>query len=78
MFDNDKEDDQYVIVLSSSDEICFILSTTAQTAQNVMKSNEGSQRVVVMPLADISKIHVDMMDDVTSQGWTVPFHEEQM
>ena len=79
MFDIDEDDDQYVIVSSSSDEICFILSTTAHTAQHVVMDNnvEGSQRLVVMPVADISKIHVETMDVVTSQGWTVPFHEQQ-
>jgi hypothetical protein len=77
MFDTDEEDDQYVIVSSSSDEICFILSTTAYKAEHVMKSNQGSQRVVVVPIVDISKIHVETMDDITSQGWIVPFHDQQ-
>jgi hypothetical protein len=73
----DKKYDQSLVVSSSQKETCLILTTTAHKAQQVMDSHEGTQYLAVVPLPDISKIHYGTIEEVSSQGWTVPFHEQQ-
>jgi hypothetical protein len=74
----DKQYDQSVIVSSSHNETCLILTTTAHKAQQVFNSYEGGGSLVAMPLLDISKIHYGTIDEVLSQGWAVPFREQQV
>lgn len=72
-----KQCEQSLVVSSSHNETCLILSTTAHKAQQVMDSHEGTNSLVVVPLLDISKIHYGTIDEVSSQGWAVPFREQQ-
>ncbi|KAL3794724.1 hypothetical protein ACHAW5_003733 [Stephanodiscus triporus] len=73
----DKKYGQSLVVSSSQEETCLILTTTAHKAQQVMDSHEGTQYLAVVPLPDLSKIHYGTIEEVSSKGWTVPFHEQQ-
>lgn len=75
----DKQDHESLVVSTSHDETCLILTTTALQARKVMVMHnpEGSQALVAMPLLDVSKIHAGTIDEVSSRGWSVPYHEEQ-
>ncbi|KAL3808042.1 hypothetical protein ACHAXA_003522 [Cyclostephanos tholiformis] len=72
-----KQFDQSVTISSSHNETCLILTTTAHKVQQVLNSYEGRGSLVAVPLLDISKIHYGTIDEVSSQGWAVPFRERQ-
>eukprot|EP00584_Thalassiosira_punctigera_P007232 CAMPEP_0172535384 /NCGR_PEP_ID=MMETSP1067-20121228/7420_1 /TAXON_ID=265564 ORGANISM="Thalassiosira punctigera, Strain Tpunct2005C2" /NCGR_SAMPLE_ID=MMETSP1067 /ASSEMBLY_ACC=CAM_ASM_000444 /LENGTH=441 /DNA_ID=CAMNT_0013320317 /DNA_START=150 /DNA_END=1475 /DNA_ORIENTATION=+ len=72
----DKRNDESLLLSSSHNETCLILTTTALQAQQVMESHEGSHHLVVMPLLDITKIHAGTIDEVVSPGWSVPFVDQ--
>ena len=70
LFDAQYEDS---LVLSSSHErSCLILTTTAYQVDEVTNSNPTLEAT---PLLDISKINAGTIDEISSQGWTIPFHE---
>lgn len=74
----DKSSDESLLSLSSSqNESCFVLTTTAFQAYQAVENYEGSQSLVTVPLLDISKIHAGTVDEVSSRGWSVPYHEPQ-
>jgi hypothetical protein len=70
LFDTQYED--YLVLSSSHEKTCLILSTTAQQSDQVMNIHTT---LIAMPLVDISKIYSGTIDEVSSEGWTVPFHE---
>ena len=61
-----------VVVSSSLDETCIVVTTTALQARQAL---DKDQTLVTMPLIDISKIHSGTIDEVSSQGWSVPYHQ---
>lgn len=69
-------DKQYdsVVVSSSLDETCIVVTTTALQARQAL---DKDQTLVTMPLIDISKIHSGTIDEVSSQGWSVPKESSQ-
>jgi hypothetical protein len=73
----DKQHDQSVVVSSSHNETCLILTTTAHKAQQVLNRYAQGGSLVAVPLLDISKIYYGTIDEVSSQGWAVPFREQQ-
>lgn len=73
----DKPPDESLFISSSHNESCLLLTATAFQAYQAAERYEGSQSVVVVPLLDISKIHAGTVDEVSSSGWSVPFHETQ-
>ncbi|KAL9181516.1 hypothetical protein ACHAXT_010321 [Thalassiosira profunda] len=69
-------DKQYydgLTVSSSRDETCVILTVPAWQVQENVEGNPG---LVAVPLLDIAKIHAGTIDEVSSQGWSVPFVEQ--
>jgi len=78
LFDTQYEDS--VLVSSSHDETCVILTTTAPKAHQVVDNqeaieNDGSESLVAVPLLDIAKIHAGTIAEVSSNGWSVPYNE---
>lgn len=73
----DKHYDDSLVVSSTREETCLILTTTTLQAKQVVNSHEESQAtsLVALPLLDISKIQAGTIDEVSSQGWSVPYHE---
>lgn len=72
----DKQGDECLPLSSSHNETCLILTTTALQAHQVMESHQGSQNLAAVPLLDIAKIHAGTIDEVASEGWTVPFADQ--
>ncbi|KAL7529701.1 hypothetical protein ACHAXR_003105 [Thalassiosira sp. AJA248-18] len=72
----DKQYEESLLVSSSHNETCLILTTTALKTHKVMESYRGSQSLVAVPLLDITKIHAGTIDEVSSHGWSVPFNEQ--
>jgi len=73
----EKDSDESLLVSSSHNETCLILTTTAFKARQVMDTYEGSQDLAAVPLLDITKIHAGTVDEVSSEGWSVPYHDKQ-
>lgn len=72
LFDTQYEDS---LVLSSSHErSCLILTTTAYQVDEVTNSIPTLEAT---PLLDISKINAGTIDEISSQGWTIPFREHE-
>lgn len=73
----EKQYSESLLVSSSNDETCLILTLSALDADEVVEEyEETSMSLVVVPLLDITKIHAGTVDEVSSQGWSVPFHEQ--
>lgn len=72
----DKHHGESSLVSSSHAETCVLLTTTALKVGQVLGDTDGRLSLVAVPLVDIAKIHYGTIDEVTSQGWLVPFHEQ--
>lgn len=72
-----KKYEESLLVSSSHNETCVILTTSALQTHQIMESPEGRQNLVALPLVDVSKIHAGTVDEVSSQGWSVPFRDEK-
>ncbi|KAL7495009.1 hypothetical protein ACHAWT_003603 [Skeletonema menzelii] len=70
-----KLEEEAMIVSSSHNEVCLVLSTTSVQGREVTDSFGGS--LIGVPLPDITKIHSGTIDEVLSKGWSVPFSQEQ-
>lgn len=71
-----KSPEQSLLISSNLNETCVILTTSAQKARDVMMYYEGGEPMVAMPLLDIMKIHSGTIEEVLSNGWSVPFVEQ--
>jgi len=69
--------DESLLLSSSHSESCSVMTTTAFQAYQTLENYEGSHNLVAVPLLDISKIHAGTVDEVSSPGWSVPYHEPQ-
>jgi len=68
-----KRQDEFLLLSSSRNDTCLILTTTALYAHRVIDAYRGQgQTLVVVPLLDITKIHAGTIDEVSSRGWSVP------
>ena len=74
----DKQYEELLLVSSSYDETCLILTTPARKVHQVTESYQGSQTLVSIPLLDITKIQAGTIEEVSSEGWAVPFNENQI
>lgn len=70
-----KLEEEAMLVSSSHDELCLVLSTTSDEGRDVIDSFGGS--LIGVPLPDVSKIHSGTIDEVLSKGWSIPFSQEQ-
>jgi len=71
-----KLEEEALLVSSSHDEFCLVLSTTSVQGREVIDSFGGSLKGV--PLPDFTKIQPGTIDEVLSKGWSVPFSQEQV
>ena len=69
-----KLEEEALLVSSSHERTCLVLSTQSTQAREVIDSFEGS--LVATPLPDVTKIHSGTIDEVLSIGWSVPFRHE--
>eukprot|EP00581_Thalassiosira_minuscula_P009127 CAMPEP_0183707726 /NCGR_PEP_ID=MMETSP0737-20130205/4220_1 /TAXON_ID=385413 /ORGANISM="Thalassiosira miniscula, Strain CCMP1093" /LENGTH=420 /DNA_ID=CAMNT_0025935455 /DNA_START=228 /DNA_END=1490 /DNA_ORIENTATION=+ len=69
----DKRYEESLLLSSSHNETCVILTMPALHARQVTDSYDGSRSLVTVPLLDITKIHAGTIDEVSSRGWSVPF-----
>lgn len=69
----DKQYGEASLISSSHTETCLILTTTALNVQKVLGGYERRYSFVALPLLDIAKVHYGTIDEVSSQGWSVPF-----
>ena len=70
-----KSYDETLLIASTHNETCLILTTTAQATRGVVGDYQHEQMLVAMPLLDVMKIHAGTVDEVSSRGWSVPFIE---
>lgn len=69
----DKRPGDSLLLSSSHNETCLILTDTALQTHTVIDGYRGQgQTLVAVPLLDITKIHAGTIDEVSSQGWSVP------
>lgn len=71
----DKQYEESLLLSSSHNETCLILTTTALQVHQVMETHKSRQSLAAVPLLDITKIHAGTIDEVASRGWSVPFNE---
>eukprot|EP00579_Thalassiosira_antarctica_P011312 CAMPEP_0201914152 /NCGR_PEP_ID=MMETSP0903-20130614/4404_1 /ASSEMBLY_ACC=CAM_ASM_000552 /TAXON_ID=420261 /ORGANISM="Thalassiosira antarctica, Strain CCMP982" /LENGTH=444 /DNA_ID=CAMNT_0048449479 /DNA_START=56 /DNA_END=1393 /DNA_ORIENTATION=- len=71
-----KPHEDSLLLSSSHNETCLILTTTAVRAHQVTGSYRGSQSLVAVPLLDITKIHAGTIDEVSSRGWSIPYTDQ--
>eukprot|EP00984_Skeletonema_dohrnii_P017620 scaffold8074_cov124-Skeletonema_dohrnii-CCMP3373.AAC.3 len=71
-----KLEEEALLVSSSHDEFCLVLSITSVQGREVIDSFGGSLKGV--PLPDFTKIQPGTIDEVLSMGWSVPFSQEQV
>ena len=67
-------EEEALLISSSNERTCLILSTQSTQAREVIDSFEGS--LIAIPLPDVTKIHSGTIDEVLSKGWSVPFRQE--
>lgn len=81
MFDK-QHGESSIITTSSRTETCLIVTTTALKVQQVSEIYEESAfNLIALPMLDIAKIRYGTIDEVSSQGWSVPFrapHDDEM
>jgi len=69
----DKRHDESLLLSSSHNETCLILTATALQAHKIIDSYRGQGDTLVgIPLVDVTKIHAGTIDEVSSRGWSVP------
>lgn len=67
-------EEKALLISSSNERTCLILSAQSTQAREVIDSFEGS--LIAIPLPDVTKIHSGTIDEVLSKGWSVPFRQE--
>ena len=75
-----KLEEEAMLVSSSHNEVCLVLSTTSVQGREVSESfatDSFAGSLIGVPLPDITKIHSGTIDEVLSKGWSVPFSQVQ-
>lgn len=71
-----KQYDESLVVSSKHNETCVVITITSDEVQRVLEDHADSKSLVALPLLDITKIHAGTVDEVTSEGWAVPYHKQ--